>query len=97
MILKSKVTLCLLLLSKVKERDFSKPTNVIFQNFLIQVNTFIKACMLFNLVTLVYVYTGPNSSSGRVSDSGAGVRRFETRPRHTVIRVFSDVLVAFVF
>ena len=27
--------------------------------------------------------SGPDSSSGRVSASGAGGRRFETRPRHT--------------
>ena len=27
--------------------------------------------------------TGPDSSSGRASASGAGGRRFETRPRHT--------------
>ena len=27
--------------------------------------------------------TGPDSSSGRASASGAGVRRFKTRPRHT--------------
>ena len=32
---------------------------------------------------LYLTITGPDSSSGRASASGAGGRRFETRPRHT--------------
>ena len=32
---------------------------------------------------LIRKITGPDSSSGRASASGAGGRRFETRPRHT--------------
>ena len=37
-----------------------------------------------NFVTYyLFILTGPDSSSGRASASGAGGRRFETRPRHT--------------
>ena len=39
-----------------------------------------------NYIINVYpnvAYTGPDSSSGRASASGAGGRRFETWPRHT--------------